>query len=250
MATDLAVPSQPDLMQLALESRASIDVIERIAALKEHMLEREAEAEFNSAMHRCQEKMKRVGTDAANPQTHSRYATYSKLDAALRPIYTTEHFCLSFNTEPIEKQDTQRVICYVSHRNPGAPFSHTRKYLIDMPADGKGAKGNDVMTKTHATGSAASYGMRYLLKMIFNVAVGETDDDGNGGQAGIPEGNGMDEQTFAVWLEKIEAATNVKELQDAFFAASKRAKESGDRNALHSFEKAKNETWRRNGGFK
>jgi hypothetical protein len=48
-----------------------------------------------------------------------------------------------------------------------------------MPADGKGARGNDVMTKTHATGSAVSYGMRYLLKMIFNVSSGEADDDGN-----------------------------------------------------------------------
>ena len=35
------------------------------------------------------------------------------------------------------------------------------------------------MTKTHATGAAASYGSRYLLKGIFNVAVGEDDDDGN-----------------------------------------------------------------------
>jgi hypothetical protein len=35
------------------------------------------------------------------------------------------------------------------------------------------------MTKTHATGSAVSYGMRYLLKMIFNIAVSDRDDDGN-----------------------------------------------------------------------
>src|SRR5690606_32576023 len=61
-----------------------------------------------------------------------------------------------------------------SHRD-----GHSRAYHIDMPADGKGAKGGDVMTKTHATGAAASYGMRYLLKMIFNVAVGEEDRDGN-----------------------------------------------------------------------
>lgn len=54
-----------------------------------------------------------------------------------------------------------------------------KPYQIDMPADGKGAKGGDVMTKTHATGAAASYGMRYLLKMIFNVAIGEEDRDGN-----------------------------------------------------------------------
>jgi hypothetical protein len=66
------------------------------------------------------------------------------------------------------------VICRVSHQN-----GHSRTYQIDMPADGKGAKGGDVMTKTHATGSAVSYGMRYLLKMIFNIAVSDKDDDGN-----------------------------------------------------------------------
>lgn len=32
-----------------------------------------------------------------------------------------------------------------------------------------------MMTKTHATGAAMSYGMRYLLKMIFNAAIGEAD---------------------------------------------------------------------------
>jgi hypothetical protein len=60
-----------------------------------------------------------------------------------------------------------------------------------MPADGKGAKGGDVMTKTHATGAAMSYGMRYLLKMIFNVAIGEDDKDGNAPEqrtATAPEG--------------------------------------------------------------
>jgi len=33
------------------------------------------------------------------------------------------------------------------------------------------------MTKTHAAGSGMSYGQRYLLKMIFNIAF--SDDDGN-----------------------------------------------------------------------
>jgi hypothetical protein len=51
-----------------------------------------------------------------------------------------------------------------------------------MPADGKGAKGGDVMTRTHAAGSAFSYGQRYLLKLIFNIATGE-DDDGNAASA-------------------------------------------------------------------
>jgi hypothetical protein len=39
-------------------------------------------------------------------------------------------------------------------------------------------KGGDVITKTHAVGSAMTYGRRCVLRMIFNVAIGE-DDDGN-----------------------------------------------------------------------
>jgi hypothetical protein len=43
------------------------------------------------------------------------------------------------------------------------------------------------MTKTHATGAAMTYGMRYLLKMIFNVAIGDDDTDGNMPSATITE---------------------------------------------------------------
>ena len=48
-----------------------------------------------------------------------------------------------------------------------------------MPCDGKGAKGGDVMTKTHAVGSALSYGKRYAFGLAFNVQTTERDDDGN-----------------------------------------------------------------------
>ena len=210
-------PQIMELVQLALQNSAPVEVIERLAALQEHMLERQAEAAFNTAMQKCQEKMRRIGTDALNPQTHSKYATYAKIDSALRPIYTAEGFSLSFNTEPTEQPDTLLVVCYVSHRHPDLPLAHTRIYRIAMPSDGKGAKGGDVMTKTHATGSAASYGMRYLLKMIFNVAVGETDDDGNGG-GGITQSQGAD------WVAKIEESTTREETMAAWTNATNAAK--------------------------
>jgi len=75
--------------------------------------------------------------------------------------------------------DHVRIVCEVSH-----PDGHTRRYHLDMPVDGKGARGGDVMTKTHAMGSGITYGKRYLLGMIFNLAVTK-DDDGNaaGGRA-------------------------------------------------------------------
>lgn len=160
----------------ARDPNIDIDKMERLLAMQERVLARDAETQFNEAMTLAQSEMGRVSTDATNPQTRSEYATYGKLDRAVRPIYTKHGFSLSFDEgeAPKEKPMHVRILCHVSHR-----AGHTRIYHKDMPADGKGAKGGDVMTLTHATGAAQSYGMRYLLKGIFNIAIGEDDNDGN-----------------------------------------------------------------------
>lgn len=152
----------------------SIDLakLEHLVALQERMLRWQAESEWNTAMAEAQAGMHAVANDSANPQTRSKYASYAAIDAAIRPIYSSHGFSLSFNTMS-SREGSITIICDV------AKGGHARRYQIDMPADGKGPKGNDVMSKTHATGSAVTYGMRYLVKMIFNVATGEADDDGN-----------------------------------------------------------------------
>lgn len=182
------------IARAASDPTVDIEKLERLLALKERMDQQQAEGEFNAAMSRVQAQMGRIGTDKANKQTNSEYATYGKLDKVLRPLYTAEGFGLSFGTDPLEVESMVRVTCHVTKG------SYTRKYLIDMPSDGKGAKGNDVMTKTHATGSATQYGMRYLLKMIFNVAIGDEDDDGNAA-------DGLD----SVALQWIQVAESVKD---------------------------------------
>lgn len=173
------VPTNSDPM-MALIERASrdpsvdLDKMQRLLEMRQSMQSADAERHFAGAMTAAQSEMGRVATDSINPQTRSKYASYAQMDRALRPIYSRHGFSLSFNTLPDAPDGFLRVTCLVSHRE-----GYSRLYQIDMPADGKGARGNDVMTKTHAVGSAASYAQRYLLKMIFNVAVGETDDDGN-----------------------------------------------------------------------
>lgn len=183
-----AQPAPPqDVSPLGIVARAAsdpnvdADKMERLYALMERQQAQQAEVAFNDAMSAAQGKMGRISADATNPQTRSKYATYGKLDKALRPIYSQHGFSLSFDSTDSPKEDHARFLCYCSHA-----AGHTRTYRIDIPVDGKGAKGNDVMTKTHAVGSGASYGMRYLLKMIFNVAVGEDDDDGNGANGKPP----------------------------------------------------------------
>lgn len=156
----------------ARDPAVDIDKMERLVAMQERAVSQRKEEAFNNAMSAAQAEMRRVAADMSNSQTKSKYASYGAIDRALRPIYTKHGFALSFGTAEGAPSEYIRVECHVS--NSG----FTRKYQVDMPADGKGAKGGDVMTKTHAVGSAMSYGQRYLLKMIFNVAIGN-DDDGN-----------------------------------------------------------------------
>lgn len=162
----------------ARDPSMDIDKLERLIQMRERQEAREAESKFNAAMAAAQAEMRPVAADANNPQTKSKYASYYALDKAIRPIYTRHGFSLSFDEGDCPKPEHIRVLCYVA--NSG----HTRVYRKDMPADGKGAKGGDVMTKTHASGAAATYGARYLLKGIFNIAIGESDDDGNSAGGG------------------------------------------------------------------
>ena len=161
----------------ARDPDTDVDKLERLIAMAERTRAKDAEQAFGAAMASAQGELGRVSADATNPQTRSKYASYAALDRAVRPVYTRHGFALSFDTSPDTVPDHVRVLCHVSHK-----AGHTRTYQADMPADGKGAKGGDVMTKTHAAGAAMSYGSRYLLKMIFNVAVGEDDKDGNAGE--------------------------------------------------------------------
>lgn len=175
------------LMQII--SRAATDPafdiakMERLLEMHRQIGARQSESAFNVAMSLAQADMGPISADSNNPQTKSKYASYAKLDRVLRPIYTKHGFALSFDEGESPKDMHIRVLCHVSHTD-----GHSRTYHKDMPADGKGAKGGDVMTLTHAAGAAMSYGMRYLLKGIFNVAVGEDDTDGNGVEPTIGPG--------------------------------------------------------------
>ncbi len=162
----------------ARDPAVDIDKMERLIAMQERVQSNRAQLEFDNAMAEAQEAMRAIKPDGDNNQTKSKYATYAALDQATRPIYSKHGFALSFNTGDATNPAEVRMLCTVSHRG-----GHRQEYKIDMPADGKGPQGAAVMTRTHATGAAASYGQRYLLKMIFNLAVGDIDDDGNGASA-------------------------------------------------------------------
>lgn len=154
----------------------SVDVskLEKLFALAEQIRARQAKTEFDASMASAQGEMQSISRDCYNPQTRGHYASYEAIDTAIRPIYTTHGFAMSFGSKAASAADRVIVTCRVSHR-----AGHTETVELDMPADGKGARGNDVMSKTHATGSALSYAKRYITNLVWNLSFGEADDDGN-----------------------------------------------------------------------
>lgn len=152
-----------------------------LLAAKERQDARAAEAEFDRCMADAQRDMAPIRADMSNSQTKSNYASDVALDRAIRPIYSKYGFALSFGTGDNPPADHVRVTCRISCAG------HHRTEHFDIPVITTGPKGNDVMTKVHATGSAGSYGRRYLLMMIFNLTVIKkpgrnepfADDDGN-----------------------------------------------------------------------
>ena len=185
-AVSIQQPVSISAATLAMIERAArdpaVDVVKMKALMDMHQAIRAEQARdaFQAAMRTAQGEMRNVVPDLKNASTSSRYASFGAVDAIVRPVYSRHGFSIGFTTAQADAPESVRIIATVSHEG-----GHSESYHIDMPADGKGAKGGDVMTKTHATGSAVTYGRRYLIVMIFNVSV--ADDDGNAASGTITE---------------------------------------------------------------
>jgi len=229
MSTEITTADPaPDLLsvieRVVNNPDSDIDKMRELLAMKKSIDADLTEKEFNIAMSAVQSVTMVIAANADNPATRSKYATYAALDRLLRPVYTRHGFSVTFNTGEGAPAEHVRVICIIAH-NAG----HTRRLSIDMPSDGKGAKGGSVMTRTHATGSAVTYGRRYLLMMAFNIAV--ADDDGNAAGAeplneeelaellSIADGNGCDKAKFC----EIHKVSSFAEIHRSKFQQAKTA---------------------------
>ena len=166
-----------DTLKRAVDEGKDIDTVERLLNMSERIMDRRREEEFYTALRTCREEMPSIEARGKNETTRSGYARLADIQKTIVPVYTRHGFSLSFSTKRSELPDHICIVGELSH-----VCGFRRDFEVDIPLDMTGMKGSQNKTKVHGTGSAISYGQRYLTKLIFNLRVTDDkdDDDGNG----------------------------------------------------------------------
>lgn len=167
------------IARAATDPNVDVDKLERLLAMQERVLAREAEQAFNAALLAAQDEIRPIYRNKKNSSTNSTYADLEAVSDAIDPIFRNHGFSSSFGTADCPMEGHYRVTCRLSHTG-----GHSRDYQADVPADTAGIKGTANKTATHGFGSALSYGRRYLKLLIADVPT--TDDDGHAAGNGDP----------------------------------------------------------------
>lgn len=215
--TAVAAPSEAVAFVQMLE-RASkdptvdIDKLERLMAMHERQLARNAEAEYHTAFAAMQTEMpvlsERGTVKNKTGGTQSKYTLWEDLNETIKPILSKHGFALRFlpgNTDG----GKITVTGVLSHRG-----GYVERATMTVPLDESGAKNS-----VQGLGSSTSYGKRYVAISMLNLTSGGEDDDGRGGKAL----GDKDE-----WLLKIEAVTKTEELEPLWAKITDATAKAGD----------------------
>lgn len=172
---ELAVVDQSSAV-LAVISRAAadpnvdMDKLERLLDMQERIMGKQAETEFNAALAAMQAEIPSVAERGTGHNI--KYATLEDIVDVVRPIMNKYGFAITFSVEQADKSIT--VVGELVHKG-----GHSKKTSMMLPHETSGSK-----NAVQAIGSSISYGKRYVLCAMLNIATRKEDDDG---YAAVPE---------------------------------------------------------------
>jgi len=207
-ADEVVVDMVAVIERLATNKDVDVEKFERLIALQERVMARQAEAAFNAAFSDMQAEIPTVAERGIGDKGMT-YARLEDIIKVVRPILQKFGFSLSHRTEWPDTK-TIKVIGVLTHR-----AGHARQSEFLSAADNTGSK-----NAIQALGSANHYGRRYTTKDLLNIATSGEDDDGRASeqasQGDAPEG-------FDDWLADMEscADTGTKALMQAWNKSSK-----------------------------
>lgn len=173
---DIAVvdPTGFSAMMERLASNKDVDVekLERMMAMNERILDRNAEQAFAADFVRMKPNLPKVLRTKENTQTQSKYAPLEEINTQIDPILEQYGFGTATKITA-QTETTVTVEATLWHRD-----GHKESTTLTLPLDNVGAKGTVNKTNVHATASSVTYAKRVALCALLNISTGD-DKDGN-----------------------------------------------------------------------
>jgi hypothetical protein len=173
--TSLPTPTQSVMQMIAqavMGGTAKVEVVQALIDMQIKMEAHAAEVEFNAALARLLPKLPRIEKGGSifgkDGKLRSKYAFYSDIDLACRPLLTEEGFSVSFDVDD-SVPGKVRVTGTLSHR-----LGFSRPSRVTMPIE------NPVITGCQAVASAISQAKRNIYLNIFNLICVDDDTAGFG----------------------------------------------------------------------
>lgn len=213
----LVTTTSADLIRFAIQSNASMDMLERLMAMKERDEANEARKAFHDAKAAFKQEDIHVTKDKENKQFKSMYTTIGNLVGTVSPFLGKHGLSASWDTK--QPEDGRIIVtCTLTHK-----LGHSESTELIVPPDTSGAKNPIQQIK-----SAITYAKVVTFEDVCGIASSDAneDDDGNGAGSGayvserqlqdfIAKVNdaGTDAGVMAIWAvgrDALGIAKNVK----------------------------------------
>ena len=125
--------------------------------------------------------MPTVNKTKRNDHTRSSYADLADIEEQAMPVAYAHGFSVSFTPAGQDGSGNLLIDWTLMHEE-----GHTKTGQAGFPLDVAGSGGKVNKTGIQAMGSTMTYGRRYLVCNLFNIATGD-DRDGNGAAAPQPQ---------------------------------------------------------------
>lgn len=170
------------------DQSVDIDKLERLLAMHERIVARQAQAAYADALARMQPELPMIGERGGiknnKGEIQSKYALWEDVVTAITPVLSRYGFSMSFRTG--NEGDRVTVTGVLTHA-----LGHSEQTSLTLPIDTSGSK-----NAVQSVGSSTSYGKRYTASALLNLRSGDIDDDGASGTTKEPWPEGY-ESRFA-----------------------------------------------------
>lgn len=166
----------------ARDPNVDIDKMERLLAMQERVLERDAKTAFTQAKIEMRPHLPEITmkghivikdkNDSNRIIQDTPFARFEDIHEAVMPVLSQFGFDLSFKNG-MAPDGKVRVTTILSH-----VAGHSEETYFDLPHDSSGSK-----NAVQAVGSSTSYGKRYGVLNVLNIRVCGEDDNANSSEA-------------------------------------------------------------------